>query len=221
MRDMSKNVRDDLIAAVASETASAIKSVYYDRDAFYLLTLPATRVTYCFDMRGALQDGSARVTIWDSLDPKALFVNQAKELLLGKPGYIGKYYGHLDNASTYRLQYYTNYFDFGSPTALKVLKKIGFVVIGGSGDAVAIKWGFDYKENYNSETKLLDTGVVYEYNVGEYNIAEFSNGVVLDQFQINAGGTGAVLQLGLEAELNGDPLSIQKIDVYVAQGKTV
>jgi hypothetical protein len=221
MRDMSKNVRDDLIAAVASETASTIKSVYYDRDAFYLLTLPATRVTYCFDMRGALQDGSARVTIWDSLDPKALFVNQSKELLLGKPGYIGKYYGHLDNASTYRLQYYTNYFDFGSPTALKVLKKIGFVVIGGSGDAVAIKWGFDYKENYNSETKLLDTGVVYEYNVGEYNIAEFSNGVVLDQFQINAGGNGAVMQLGLEAELNGDPLSIQKIDVYVAQGKTV
>ncbi|CAB4166361.1 hypothetical protein UFOVP837_21 [uncultured Caudovirales phage] len=221
MRDMSKNVRDDLIAAVASETASTIKSVYYDRDAFYLLTLPATKVTYCFDMRGALQDGSARVTIWDSLDPKALFVNQSKELLLGKPGYIGKYFGHLDNASTYRLQYYTNYFDFGSPTALKVLKKIGFVVIGGSGDAVAIKWGFDYKENYNSETKLLDTGVVYEYNIGEYNIAEFSNGVVLDQFQINAGGNGAVMQLGLEAELNGDPLSIQKIDVYVAQGKTV
>ena len=221
MRDMSKNVRDDLIAAVASETASTIKSVYYDRDAFYLLTLPATKATYCFDMRGALQDGSARVTIWDNIDPKALCVNQSKELLLGKPGYIGKYFGHLDNAATYRLQYYTNYFDFGSPTALKVLKKIGFVVIGGSGDAVAIKWGFDYKENYNSETKLLDTAVVYEYNIGEYNIAEFSNGVVLDQFQINAGGNGAVMQLGLEAELNGDPLSIQKIDVYVAQGKTV
>jgi hypothetical protein len=221
MRDVSKNVRDDLIAAVSSETASTIKSVYYDRDAFYLLTLPATRVTYCFDMRGALQDGSARVTIWDALDPKALFVNQSKELLLGKPGYIAKYFGHLDNASTYRLQYYTNYFDFGSPTALKVLKKIGFVIIGGSGDAVAIKWGFDYKENYNSETKTLDTGAVYEYNVGEYNIAEFSNGIILDQFQINAGGTGAVMQLGLEAELNGDPLSIQKIDVYVAQGITV
>jgi hypothetical protein len=221
MRDVSKNVRDDLIAAVSSETASSIKSVYYDRDAFYLLTLPATRVTYCFDMRGTLQDGSARVTIWDALDPKALFVNQAKELLLGKPGYIGKYFGHLDNASTYRLQYYTNYFDFGSPTALKVLKKIGFVVIGGSGDAVAIKWGFDYKESYSSETKTLDTGTVYEYNIGEYNIAEFSSGIVLDQFQVNAGGTGAVLQLGLEAELNGDPLSIQKIDVYVAQGKTV
>jgi hypothetical protein len=150
-----------------------------------------------------------------------LFVNQAKELLLGKPGYIAKYFGHLDNAATYRLQYYTNYFDFGSPTALKVLKKLGFVVIGGSGDAVAVKWGFDYKESYSSETKTLDSGTVYEYNIGEYNIAEFSSGIILDQFQINAGGTGAVLQIGLEAELNGDPLSIQKIDVYVAQGKTV
>ena len=221
MRDMSKNVRDELMVSVASETASNIKSVYYERDAFYLLSLPTTKVVYCFDTRGALQDGAARVTIWDSIEPKAFCVNSSKELLIGRPGYIGKYFGHLDDTATYRLQYYTNYFDFGSPTALKILKKIGFVVIGGSGDSVAIKWGFDYKENYQSITKTLDIGSVYEYNIGEYNIAEYSNGIVLDQFQINATGNGTVLQLALEATINGDPLSIQKIDVYVAQGKTV
>ena len=221
MRDMSKNVRDELMVSVASETAANIKSIYYERDAFYLLSLPTTKVVYCFDTRGTLQDGSARVTIWDSMEPKAFCVNNSKELLVGRPGYIGKYYGHLDDTATYRLQYYTNYFDFGSPTALKFLKKIGFVVIGGSGDSVAVKWGFDYKESYQSTTKTLDTGTVYEYNIGEYNIAEYSNGVVLDQFQVNATGNGTVLQLALEATINGDPLSIQKIDVYVAQGKTV
>ena len=221
MRDLSKNVRDELMTAVASETTNNIKAIYYERDAFYLLSLPTTKAVYCFDTRGALQDGAARVTIWDSMEPKAFCVNSSKELLVGRPGYIGKYYGHLDDTATYRLQYYTNYFDFGSPTALKILKKIGFVVIGGAGDAVAVKWGFDYKESYQSTTKTLDTGAVYEYNVGEYNIAEYSSGVVLDQFQINATGSGTVLQLALEATINGDPLSIQKIDVYVAQGKTV
>ena len=221
MRDLSKNVRDELMTAVASETTNNIKAIYYERDAFYLLSLPTTKAVYCFDTRGALQDGAARVTIWDSMEPKAFCVNSSKELLVGRPGYIGKYYGHLDDTATYRLQYYTNYFDFGGPTALKILKKIGFVVIGGAGDAVAVKWGFDYKESYQSTTKTLDTGAVYEYNVGEYNIAEYSSGVVLDQFQINATGSGTVLQLALEATINGDPLSIQKIDVYVAQGKTV
>jgi len=221
MRDMSKNVRDELMVSVGSETASNIKAIYYERDAFYLLSLPATKAVYCFDTRGALQDGASRVTIWDSMEPKAFCVNSSKELLVGRPGYIGKYSGYLDDTATYRLQYYTNYFDFGSPTALKLLKKIGFVVIGGSGDSVAIKWGFDYEETYQSTTKTLDTGSVFEYNIAEYNIAKYSTGVVLDQFQVNATGSGTVLQLALEAIIDGGPLSIQKIDVYVAQGKTV
>ena len=36
----------------------------------------------------------------------------------------GKYENYLDNGDTYRLKYYTNYFDFGSPTSMKILKKI-------------------------------------------------------------------------------------------------
>lgn len=220
-RDVSKNVRDELMASVASETAANIKSVYFDRDAFYLLSLPTSKVVYCFDMRSFLPDGASRVTTWTSLDPSSFLVTQAKELYIGKAGYIGKYYGHTDNGSAYRLIYYTNYFDFGAPTGLKVLKKVGFVVIGGSAAELAIKYGFDYKDNLNSVTKVLDSTVVYEYNIGEYNIAEFSNGLVIDQFQVNVGGSGIVIQLGLETDIEGDPISIQKIDVYVASGKTV
>jgi len=231
-RDVSKNVRDELISNVASETAANIKAVYYDRDAFYLLSLPSTGFIYCFDTRAYLQDGSSRVTIWDSLNPKAFFVNKNKELLIGKAGYIGKYSGYSDNGSSYRFKYFTNYFDFDQPTQLKILKKIGFVAIGGSGDEIAIKYGFDYTENYLAVTKILDASVTSEYNIASYtdptdNVNDssvesyYSNGVVLDQFNINVGGAGAVIQLGLESDINGNPLSIQKIDVFVKQGKTV
>ena len=221
MRDISKNVRDDLMSNVASETTTNIKSIYYERDAFYLLSLPTTKFVYCFDMRAPLQDGSARTTIWTSIEPKSFVVTGAKDLYIGKPGYIGKYYGHSDNSSNYRFSYYTNYFDFDKPTVEKIMKQIGFVVIGGSNQDVAVKWGFDYNENFFAFTKKLDTGTVYEYNIGEYNIAEFSDGIVLDKFKIQAGGTGAVMQIGLEAEINGNPISIQRIDVYIKQGKTV
>jgi hypothetical protein len=222
MRDVSKNVRDELMSAVASETdLTKIKSIYYERDAIYLLTLPTTRFTYCFDTRGSLQDGSARVTIWDNIDPKAFFVTQNKELYIGKPGYIGKYYGHSDNGTSYRLQYFTNYFDFDASTSLKILKKIGWVLIGGTNQSVAVKWGFDYTEGYQATTYNLDTAVVYEYGIGEYNIAEYSSGIVLDRFSVNAGGQGTVMQLGLEADINGNPLSIQKIDIGIKKGKTL
>ena len=172
-------------------------------------------------MRAPLQDGSARTTIWNNIEPKAFLVTNTKDLYIGKPGYIGQYFGHSDNTAAYRFQYFTNYFDFDSPTNEKIMKQIGFVVIGGAGQDVAVKWGFDYNENYFSYTKLLDSGTAYEYNVGEYNIAEFSNGIVLEKFKAQAGGRGSVLQIGLEADIDGNPLSIQRIDVYIKQGKQV
>jgi hypothetical protein len=222
MRDISKNVRDELMSAVASETdLTKIKSIYFERDAIYLLTLPTTKFVYCFDTRAALQDGSMRVTIWDSLEPKAFTVTQDRNLLIGKPGYIGKYFGHSDNTTAYRMQYYTNYFDFDASTALKILKKIGWVLIGGTNQSVAIKWGFDYSEGYQATTYLLDAAAIAEYNIGQYNISEYSSGIVLDRFSVQAGGQGTVMQIGLEADINGNPLSIQKIDVGIKTGKTL
>ena len=221
MRDLSKNVRDDLMGNVASGNPDNIKSVYYERDAFYLLSLPVTGYVYCFDMRTVLQDGAARVTIWTQLKPSAFCVNGAKELLIGKEDYIGKYFGFSDNGENYRFSYYTNYFDFDQPVQEKIMKQLGFVVIGGSELELSVKWGFNYTENFFSETKALDTGFISEYNIDEYNIAEYSGGIVLDQFKIQAGGKGSVLQVGLEAEINGSPLSIQRIDCYLKQGKQV
>ena len=221
MRDLSKNVRDELVANVASETTTKIRAVYYDRDAFYLLALPATRFVYCFDLRAPLQDGAARVTIWDNIEPHAFIVNTAKELLVGKAGYVGKYYGHTDNGDSYRFRYFTNYFDFDQPTNIKVLKKAGFVVIGGSAQTIAVKYGFEYTDNYQSITKVLDSATVYEYGIGEYGIAEYSGGIILDRFTANLGGSGAVMQIGVESDIDGNPLSIQKIDVGVKLGKTV
>jgi len=139
--------------------------------------------------------------------------------LLGQTGYIGKYFGHLDNEDIYRMAYFTNYFDFDSPTQIKVLKKAGFIVIGGAGSQVAVKYGFNYSDNYKAETKTLTGGTVYEYNIGEYNIAEYFGGIILERFSLNLGGYGAVLQIGIETDVNGNPFSIQKIDIAVKAGK--
>jgi len=161
-RDVSKNVRDELINAAESETKENIKSVYYAKEAFYLLSFPTSGFVYCFDTRGTLQDGSARVTKWSSLAPTAFCVTQARLLYLGRAGYIGNYAGHRDNGASYRMSYYTNYFDFDQPTTVKILKKINVVAIGGSAQPIVFKWGFDYAFNYSSEAVTLVGGAVSE-----------------------------------------------------------
>lgn len=219
MRDISKNVRDDLLADVSQETLKEIKAVFYEKDAFYLLAFPTTKVVYCFDLRSSLQDGAARVTTWDSIEPKCFCATSDRRLLIGKEGYIGNYFGYDDNNNSYRMIYFTNYFDFGQPTLTKILKKIGFVVIGTSSQPIITKWGFDYSNSYRSETKTLAGGVTSEFGIAEFNIAEFSSESSLANFAFNVGGAGRILQIGVESNIDGDALSIQKIDIYVIQGK--
>ena len=223
INDISYNVRDELVSFVDSESdKERIKAAYYPRDAFYILTLPTSKYVYCFDLRGRLQNGACRVSIWDSIQPKSLCVTYTGDLLLGKEGYLGKYYGFLDNTETYRLRYFTNYFDLGNPTSLKFLKKASFVVIGGIGQPVALKYGFDYVDSYKAVTKTLATGSsVSEYNLSQYNIDEYTSGLKLEEVRVNMGGSGSILQLGFEADINQNPLSIQKIDVYLKSGKVV
>lgn len=220
MRDISANVRDDLVADVQVETLANVKAVYSDKDAFYLLSLPVSNTVYCFDMRGLLQNGAARTTTWNQITPTAFFYTRDKRLLIGKPGFIGVYGTNLDDTATYRMQYYTNYFDFGSPTNIKVLKKISATFVGGNGADAIVKYGFDYTNQYYSRPITLGDVTIAEYGIAQYNIAQYTAGVVFDNKKIQASGAGNVLQIGVETVINNFNISIQKLDCYVKLGRT-
>ena len=219
MRDISANVRDDLVLEISLETAADIKAVYSDKEAFYLLSLPARQLVYCFDMRAPLQNGANRVTTWDGLVPTAFKYTRNKDLLLGESGYIGKYDGYKDNNNSYLLRYFTNYFDFQSPTVIKIMKKVGVTIIGGQGYPVTLKFGFDYSDILNTRQFDLANAAIAEYNIAEYNIGEYG-GSAFDNKIINIGGSGKVIQLGFETNVFNKSISIQKLDVYVKTGKT-
>jgi hypothetical protein len=219
LNDISKNVRDDIVQAAAGEDPSLIKSIYSPKDAIYLLSLPASNIVYCFDTRAALEGGVARITTWNGIQPKSFFFTKSSRLLIGKAGYVGEYSGHLDDTAVYRMVYYTNYFDLGAGTNLKFLKKVALTAIGGSGQSLSVKWSFDYSENYRSGTLLLPVQASSFYNIDEYNEGKYSSGIDLVNTRINTSGAGKVIQLGFEADINGNPLSIQKIDIFVATGK--
>lgn len=220
MRDISKNVRDDLMALVNSETGH-IRSVYNAKNAFYLLSLPTSGFVYCFDMRGVLEDGSSRVTVWDSIEPLCFHTIRNGTLYMGHASGITQYTGYNDNTASYEFRYFTNAMSFGNAALLKFLKKLAFTIIGGSGTVVNLQWGYDYAATYRSQQINIASVDVAEYNVAEYNEDEYTSGIVTARPSINAGGAGYVVTIGLTATIDGNALSIQQIDALALLGRLI
>lgn len=220
MRDLSKNIRDDLVQILDAETSSKIKSVYSEHDAFYLLTFPTYGKVYCFDTRSVLEDGSARATIWNNMNFTNWMAFEDKIYMTHASG-LAQYSGYQDNNSAYRMIYFTNYFDLGNPSQTKILKRLAFSLVGATGQNFIVKSGFDYSDLYNNSPLSISQGTVSEYNDAEYNIAEYSGGTLVETVRVPGVGSGSVIQLGFEADLNGGALSIQKIDIYVKQGRVL
>lgn len=221
VRQISKNVHDDLMTYLTIETTANIKSGFSAVNSFYLLTMPASDITYCFDTKQALQDGSAKTTKWVGTESTAFYETKGRKFYLGKPGYIGEYAGYLDDTSTYRMTYYTTWIDFGDPIRKSILKKVRLTCIGGNAQTVAIKWTYDFSSSYFSENATIpaSTGLA-QYNVSQYNTtAQYAGGSLVNVLSANGLSQGQVLQFGFETEVNDSAFSVQKIDLLCKNGR--
>jgi hypothetical protein len=221
MRDISKNVRTDLLSLVSLQT-NAIKSVYSSDNAFYLLTLPDSNTVYCFDMRTPLEDGSHRVTTWSSMYPLSFAVLEDGKIYIGISSGIVEYKGFIDGAVTYELRYFSNAMDFGNTSNLKFLKKFNLTIIGGKNTPTTLNWGYDYTANYTKQAFTFGSSETGEYGVSEYNTtAEYTASILINTPKVNTSGSGEVVTIGIEAEVNGAAFSIQKIDIHALLGRLI
>jgi len=226
LRELSLNIRDDLVSYLSVETLTEIKSAYFERDAFYLITFPGSKTMVYFDLRNILPNGAARATIWNNnvgLTYKAFCATGDRKLLLGVPNGIAEYTGYLDNTSSYTISYYTSNSDLGAPTQSKMLKKANLVVIGSGDQDFVFKYGYDYTLNPLSVNVVqnLGTKTFSKYNTtAKYNISKYASaGIGVNTISMSLSGSGKVLQFGVEATVDDNPVSIQKIDVYLKTGK--
>jgi hypothetical protein len=216
---LSKNVNGDLQDLVNATTdLESIKSGYSAVNNFYILTMPAGMISYCFDTRLPLQDGSLRATTW-SLMPEAFYETKGRNFYLGMPGYLGDHSGYLDDASTYRLSYFTTWIDFGNPVQISILKKILLTLIGVGSQSVTFKWAYDFSSSYFSQSATIaGAGTPAEYGIAEYNESEYFANVSVNVLSVNGTSSGRVLQMGFEAQINDASLSVQKIDIFTKDG---
>jgi hypothetical protein len=226
--DLSKNVRNELTELVQSGEYS-YKSVYSPDEAFYLLIIEDSGTTYCFDMRAKLQDGSARVTKWDSINPNcALYYTANNKVYIGKATGIAEYDGYVDGVavdgsggSVYQMAYFSSYLDFGASSNLKLLKNLKISVVGGNDTDVVLNWGYDYSYSYKKRVFTLASQKIAEYGIAEYGIGEYNAGILVNRPTVNASGGGQVVQIGIEANINDAPLSIQRMTAQAIIGRVI
>lgn len=240
LRDISKNVRTDLMSVVPSDT-TGVKSVYSPENAFYLLSFPAVSQVYVFDLRGALEDGSYRATKWTAIALTAFERLSNGTLYMGKDTLgIVQYGSYQDAGNSYRMNYYSNEQDFGAPANEKFLKKMRITVIGGALSTAVLKWGYDYEDSYSQETFTFGSDVIGQFGISEFGsqdttpdpdrvppsppdydfqIAEYNSGVTINRPSVNASGSGTTISFGVEAVINNSNFSIQKIDILALIGR--
>ena len=118
---LSGNITKDIIAALQNET-QFFRSVYSPEEGFYLLTFVGQDVTYCFDVRGTLENGSYRVTRWPSTSFTSFTRLDDGTLYVGTTAGISTYTGYSDNGTGYRFKYYSPSLTFGDSARIKILK---------------------------------------------------------------------------------------------------
>jgi hypothetical protein len=222
MRELSYNVRDTLVDTLNNEFVEDVKSVYFERDAFYLLQLPSSQIIYCFDMRNTLETGASKVTTWSGLNLKAFCTSETRRLFFGVLGGIAEYFGYLDGGQPFRMIYFSSSSDVTAPQTLKLLKKINITVLGNNSQEYTIKYGFDYKPTYSLRYASSEgDSSVSEYNIAEYGVGEYSGGLGVYKIRANVGGSGDIVKFGVETVINGAPVSLQQAQLYLKIGKLI
>jgi len=222
--DLSKNIRNDFQAVIASESLSEVTAVYSEKEGFYLLSCPSSDKVFCFDTKTVLEDGSYRATIWDSLLPTSFCSRRNGDLLIGQEGFVTKYSGYQDDTSSYRMEYYTNNADIGKDGLTSIIKKIKLTVVGGSNQPVSVFWAYDFTASYQSETVAIPAQSVSEYGIAQYGanatpVAQYATGISLQELTAYGNGAGKIVQTGFEVDINGFPISFQKIEIQAKTGK--
>lgn len=229
--DLSLNVKTELIASIDNRTCQTA-SVYSPENSFYLVTFPDQELTYCFDLKGRLENNSYRVTRWTG----APFMSYERKntdgtLLVGTKDGLGQYAGYTDQFNdggtitpqSYIFRYYSPGLTFGDPSKLKFLKKLRPTLVGANSATVYVKWAYDFGSSFTTQPFVVGDQIPYYYNTdgSEYTVAEFTGGSTISRPPVNGSGSGSVVVIGLESEINGFALSLQEINVLALMGKTL
>lgn len=227
LADVSKNVRDDLVAEIKEITVTDIRSTYYPEDGLYLLSFPTIGdpKTWVFDVKKKFQDdqdGSVvyPITQWD-LAPYALCVRADSTLLMGDAGVVWTYGGDTDDSALIDYAFHTPWLDLGEELAnrKKVLKRLQAIVYTGTSATVFFKWAVDFEaDDQDTISRTVSASTASEFNIAEFGLGEFAGGLALQIIAAPARGTGQYFKLKLETSIT-QGFALQQYEIFAKIGR--
>jgi hypothetical protein len=213
----SLNIKKELTQRSQLDTA---KSFYSPKDSIYGLCF--NDKAYIFDTSGLLPNGSAKVTTWSgNILGSSYYVDRESNLYIGNKDGLCFYNGYADNGKQYKMTFSSGYLDLGDPNQLKFIKMIKSVFLSETTGNIVIKWAYNYSSVFNKETINIVGNTIAEYGGALYGVSTYGKGVVAQEKKININGSGNIVQIGVEAPINGGLVSIQRLDIYSTIGRFV
>jgi len=223
INNVSKYVRDDLLADVENEDTQNLRTMFSPEEGYYVLSIPSGKKSYVFDVRNRFQDEEGDVifpcTIWD-LYPTALEVRQDGAILLGAAGQVWTYGADSDDGSLIRYKYSSPWMDLGEELSnrLKMLKRIGAILFVRNNAGVEFKWSTDFQENDKSISKVIVDPAASEWSIAEWGLGEWSGGLFLQIFKVPARDTGQYYRVKIETSVTGQ-FALQQLELFTKIGR--
>lgn len=223
--NLTKYVRDSLLANVQMETADDISSVYSDFHGFYLLSMPTSQYTWVLDQRKRMADEDSEevcaVTRWNIAPTALAKIGTGDDVYVAfSGGQVGQYLGDTDEGETFRFIYLSPWLDLGEEIAnrLKILKRLGSILLVRNAVSVLFKWYVDFQLNFKSASRTIEGGTSAEWGLAEFGEAEYSGGQLLRIVNVPARGTAQYFRIGIEADVTGE-FAIAQSELFAKIGR--
>ena len=228
LTDMSKNVRDQLLADSASEVAVKVKSVYNKADGFYLVSFPIGGVSYCFNVKRPNEDNSWRATTWTETFTAMNYTEAGEMHVAHQAGFLSEYTGWRDGdlssgtgGAAYTLNFEGVWNDFGEEVSplFKVLKTVSLLGSGTASTAVTFKWAVDYSTSFTTLDLAFNNNPPSQFGVAKFGIDVFAAQGDFERIKASMSKTGQVIKIGVTTEVSGTSFALQRIDILAKAGR--
>jgi hypothetical protein len=223
MVDASALNRNALVRNIETETPANISACWHPGEAWYQLFLPAVEEVWVFDLSSKIEGTNGpKTVIWRMGERPAYcgtwFSNDL--MFYGTTGGLANN-NLYDADDSYTMIVATGWMSLGAPDSLKHFKKLILSLTGGGGQLATVRWFVDFDEStVRTRTFTLQTTAdPDEYNIGEYNTAEFSNGLGTAEFGIQLSNSAKFIKIQVDLPVSASQVTINNAQLFSQLGR--
>jgi hypothetical protein len=163
-------------------------------------------------------------TQWVADVQTLMYAPQAQELygaITGTVGEIMTNTGSSDDGADFTFTWESGWMDLGQQAATyyKWLKKILAIVEVSASTTLTYSVYYDFQSQARTTQVAVTASGSAEWNLGEFNLDEFSGGGGVDRHTAPMFGGGQYIKIGLSAATSGGTVAVQLVNLFAKLGR--